>query len=83
MIATICLYALVSVSESVLVKLSALYLVSKVSQKSSISPPLFITQVYLGHFSGLVKLLLMCRQNNHFNRKASGRSYSLLVNPYY
>ena len=40
MIATICLYALVSVSESVSVKFSALYLVSKVSEKSVISPPL-------------------------------------------
>ena len=33
MIATICLYALISVSESVSVKFSALYLVSKVSEK--------------------------------------------------
>ena len=42
MIATICLYALVSVtvSESVSVKFSALYLVSKVSEKSGIGPPL-------------------------------------------
>ena len=40
MIATICLYALVSVSESVLLKFSALYLVSKVLGKSGIGPPL-------------------------------------------
>ena len=40
MIAIICLYALVSVSESVSVKFSALYLVSKVSEKSGIGPPL-------------------------------------------
>ena len=40
MIATICLYALVSVSESVSVKFSALYLVLKVSEKSGIGPPL-------------------------------------------
>ena len=41
MIATIlCRYALVSVSESVSVKFSALYLVSKVSEKSGIGPPL-------------------------------------------
>ena len=40
MIATRCLYALVSVSESVSVKFSALYLVSKVSEKSGIGPPL-------------------------------------------
>ena len=45
MIATICLYALVSVSESVSVKFSALYLVSKVSEKSTsgIGPPLVLT----------------------------------------
>ena len=42
MISTICLYALVSVSESVSVKFSALYLVSKVSEKSGIGPPLVI-----------------------------------------
>ena len=40
MIATICLYTLVSVSESVSVKFLALYLVSKVSEKSGIGPPL-------------------------------------------
>ena len=40
MIATICLYALISVAESVSVKFSALYLVSKVSEKSGIGPPL-------------------------------------------
>ena len=51
--------------------------------KSGIGPPLFITKVHLGHFSELVELLLVCRQNNHFNQKASGRSYTLLVNPYY
>ena len=34
------LYGLVSVSESVSVKFSALYLVSKVSEKSGIGPPL-------------------------------------------
>ena len=36
------LYALVSVSESVLVKFSTLYLVSKVLEKSGIGPPLFL-----------------------------------------
>ena len=40
MIATIFLYALVSVSESVSVKFLALYLVSKVLEKSGIGPPL-------------------------------------------
>ena len=35
-IATMCLYALISVSESVLVKFSALYLVSKVLENSGI-----------------------------------------------
>ena len=40
MIATICLYALVSVSESVSVKFLVLYLVLKVSEKSGIGPPL-------------------------------------------
>ena len=43
MIATICLHALVSVS----VKFSALYLVSKVSEKSGIGPPLNKTELYL------------------------------------
>ena len=43
MIATICLYALVSVSESVSVKFSALYLVLKVSENSGIGPPLVVT----------------------------------------
>ena len=47
MIATICLYALVSVSESVSVKFSALYLVSKVSEKSGIGPPLVFTDVLI------------------------------------
>ena len=37
------IYALVSVSESVSVKFSALYLVSKVSEKSGIGPPLVAT----------------------------------------
>ena len=42
MIATIWLYALVSVSESVSAKFSALYFVSKVSEKSGIGPPLIL-----------------------------------------
>ena len=45
MIATICLYALVSVSESVSVKFSALYLVSKVLEKSGIGPPLLLIYI--------------------------------------
>ena len=45
MIATISLYALVSVLESVSVKFSALYLVSKVSEKSGIGPPLIFTAI--------------------------------------
>ena len=48
-IATICLYALVSVSESVSVKFSALYLVSKVSEKSGIGPPLVILIFHLNY----------------------------------
>ena len=40
MIATICLYTLVSVSVSVSVNFSALYLISKVSEKRGIGPPL-------------------------------------------
>ena len=44
----------------------------QVSEKSGIGPPLFISKVHLGHFSELIELLLVCRQNNHFNRKASG-----------
>ena len=45
MIATICLYALVSVLESVMVKSSALYLVLKVSGKSDIGSPLITCQL--------------------------------------
>ena len=51
MIATICLYTLVSVLESTSVKFSALYLVSKVSEKSGIGPPLFITAIRLKEIS--------------------------------
>ena len=38
------IYALVSVSESVSVKFSVLYLVSKVSEKSGIGPPLLLIE---------------------------------------
>ena len=65
MIATICLYALVSVSESVLVKFSALYLVSKVSEKSGIGPALIVTtlqrlQTPCTNYHSLVKTLQGC-----------------------
>ena len=54
MIATICLYALVLVSESVLVKFSALYLVLKILEKSGISPPLLEIQMLIEKFKALI-----------------------------